>query len=218
MEESRGSSGIHHSSRREQQAAETRRLILTAARRLFSQQGYGATSIAQIAREAGVAIPTIYTSVGTKRDLLSSLNELAAADADVRQLVPRMLATQDPAELIALQTRLSRGLSEKAGDIIRAMETAATADPDLAGPYQAGTQRHRSGTRATIVRLANLGALRDAMTIDHAAALMDVMLTAGSWRTLTEFHGLSFDEAENLLTDSLTRLLIGQWPRHSDER
>ena len=138
MEESRGEPRPRLSGRREQQAAETRVLILTAARQLFAKHGYGATSVAQIAREAGVAIPTIYTSVGTKLDLLASLNELVARDANVADLEPRLRATQDPAELLSLQVRLSRGLNEKAGDILRAMETAATAEPKMAGPYQRG--------------------------------------------------------------------------------
>ncbi len=57
--------------RRELAAAETQRVIVDTASRLFLDHGYNATSIAQIAAEAGVALQTIYNSVGSKRELLS---------------------------------------------------------------------------------------------------------------------------------------------------
>ncbi len=210
MEESRASGAQRSGSRREQQAAETRVLILNAARHLFAKHGYGATSIAQIARDAGVAIPTIYTSVGTKLDLLGSLNEIVARDAGVDDLIPRLMAEQDPFEVIALQVQLSRRLNENAGDILRAMETAATAEPKMAGPYQAGIQRHRAGMRSTVNLLLKLGALRDGLDVDRASALMDLLLAPSSWRTLTEGQGLSFAAADALLYDTLCRALIGQ--------
>jgi AcrR family transcriptional regulator len=44
-------------------AAETRKQILAAAQALFVAQGYGATSVAQIADQAGVALKTVYLGV-----------------------------------------------------------------------------------------------------------------------------------------------------------
>ncbi|MEV0234115.1 helix-turn-helix domain-containing protein [Nonomuraea sp. NPDC050786] len=54
--------------------ARTRQLasqeILETALRLFTEQGYDQTSIAQIAREAGVSQRTLFRYFGTKEDLL----------------------------------------------------------------------------------------------------------------------------------------------------
>ena len=44
-------------------------MIVEAASRLFLESGYHATSIGQIATEAGVAVQTIYNTIGSKRDL-----------------------------------------------------------------------------------------------------------------------------------------------------
>jgi AcrR family transcriptional regulator len=49
--------------------------ILRTALRLFTQQGYDATTIAQIAREAGVSQRTLFRYFGTKEDLIGGSGE-----------------------------------------------------------------------------------------------------------------------------------------------
>ncbi len=66
---------------RDLSAESTQRAIVETASRLFLEKGYNATSITRIAREAGVAVQTIYNSVGAKRDLLSRVLDFAAAGA-----------------------------------------------------------------------------------------------------------------------------------------
>ncbi|HEX7739487.1 MAG TPA: helix-turn-helix domain-containing protein, partial [Marmoricola sp.] len=56
----------HRPNRREVAAAATREEVLRAARRLFVEHGYAATTINQVAAEAGVAVQTVYSSVGGK--------------------------------------------------------------------------------------------------------------------------------------------------------
>ncbi len=51
----------------------TRDRILKTARHLFAAKGYGSTSTAQIAKEAGIAEGTIFRYFPTKRDLLIEL-------------------------------------------------------------------------------------------------------------------------------------------------
>ncbi len=194
--------------RREQQAAETRRLIVDAARRLFAIRGYGATSIAAIAEEAGVAVPTIYASVGTKLRLLELLNDRIDDEAGVGELIPQLLACGDPIEMLRLQTLLSRRLNEHAGDLIAALRSAATVEPEMAEPYATGIRRHRDGMRATADRLAQLNALRPNITPASAAALLDIHLSPDTWSALTTGHGLSWDDAEDLTLAALARLLL----------
>src|SRR6202048_3214175 len=61
---------------RRPKAQATRRRILDAARRLFVERGYVATTIEAIAGEAGVAVPTVYLAFGTKRALLVELLDI----------------------------------------------------------------------------------------------------------------------------------------------
>ena len=58
---------------RQRQAQETRRAIAGAARSLFAEHGYAATSIDAVAEEAGVAARTVYAIFGTKKAILGAL-------------------------------------------------------------------------------------------------------------------------------------------------
>src|SRR5690349_3209183 len=83
---------------REEQAAATRRRIADAARRLFAERGYSTTSLAEVAREAGVAARTVYTVFGTKREILSAICEAWLEDARARERAQEVLALEDAAE------------------------------------------------------------------------------------------------------------------------
>ena len=69
--------------RRAVQAEQTRLEILGAARRQFALHGYAATSVKDIATEAGVSVQTVYDSVGSKAELVRRLNDLIDAEAGV---------------------------------------------------------------------------------------------------------------------------------------
>src|ERR1700761_1448886 len=76
----------YRSSVREEQARRTRLAILDAARLLFTEQGYAATTIAQIAAKASVAVDTVYAAAGTKPVLARLLLETSISGTD--QAVP----------------------------------------------------------------------------------------------------------------------------------
>ena len=60
----------------------TRRRVVGAAHRLFVDKGYVATTIADIAEEAGVAIQSVYKAGKSKADLLHAAVDLAVAGDD----------------------------------------------------------------------------------------------------------------------------------------
>ena len=72
--------------RRQAMADQTRRDILHTARELFARQGYAATSVTDIAREAGVAVQTIYARLGSKRGMLMALIDLIDQEAGAGDL------------------------------------------------------------------------------------------------------------------------------------
>jgi AcrR family transcriptional regulator len=71
----------YRSAVRAEQAEQTRRAILLAARDLFSSQGYGVT-VAQVAQRAGVAVDTVYASVGRKPALVLAVIDMVLGGVD----------------------------------------------------------------------------------------------------------------------------------------
>jgi AcrR family transcriptional regulator len=69
-----------------------RQAILTAARELFASQGYEETTIAEIARAAGMAVGTVYLYFQNKHDIL--VDVCLALNAEVAQVIqsPEILA------------------------------------------------------------------------------------------------------------------------------
>lgn len=88
-----------------------RQAILYAARELFASQGYDDTTIAEIARAAGVAVGTVYLYFENKHDILVEV--CLALNADIAKVIqsPEILALpvrQVPRAIIEESYRISR--------------------------------------------------------------------------------------------------------------
>ena len=194
--------------RREKQAAQTRRDILDAALRLFAERGYARTSIAEIAAAAGVAVPTLYTSIGTKPALLRLLLDTVDEQAGVAELARRLHTETNPATVIELEVQISRQVVERSGDIIRALASAAAVEAEMAETYAAGNARHRAGAKSTVDRLVRLKALRPGLSPAEATAIVAVMTSTAVYEMLTSDFGWSFDQCARWLTASLSAQLL----------
>ncbi|WP_051579684.1 TetR family transcriptional regulator [Pseudonocardia acaciae] len=88
-------------SRRERKKRQTRRLLAETAIKLFGEQGYEQTTVAQIAATADVATKTFFNYFPSKEDVLF-------ADDEERNVVPlRVIAERRPGEPVAdLLTRV----------------------------------------------------------------------------------------------------------------
>jgi len=76
------------------EAAGTREKILRRAQRLFARKGYGATSLRELARMAGVRLFTIQHHFGSKQQLYAEI--IRRWDQEVQELLSRVLT--EPAE------------------------------------------------------------------------------------------------------------------------
>jgi len=92
-------------------ARDKRQAILSAARELFARQGYEESTIAEIARAAGVAVGTVYLYFQSKHDIL--LDVCLALNEEVAQAIrsPANLELpirQVPRAIIEATFRISR--------------------------------------------------------------------------------------------------------------
>jgi AcrR family transcriptional regulator len=195
-------------SRRQRQAEATRRDIQLAARRLFAERGYAATSVGEIAREADVAVQTIYSSIGQKAAVVVSLVDLIDEEADIGPLLAELPDLDDPAAVVGLMTRVTRRINERCGDIIAVLRSAAPSEPGAFEAGQEGRRRHRFGARRIATRLDEIGGLRDGVSRDHAADVLTLLTSSETWMQLRREHGWSYDRCERWLRAALERLLL----------
>src|SRR5512143_3769598 len=71
----------YDASGRRQRAQENQERVLEVARRLFAERGYAETTIEMIAREATIAVPTVFAMFQSKRGVLAGLlNRLVSGE------------------------------------------------------------------------------------------------------------------------------------------
>jgi AcrR family transcriptional regulator len=198
----------YRSARRERQAQSTREDIVRAARSLFAERGYAATSMNDLAAAADVAVPTIYASVGSKRDLLIALLDLIDDEADVGPLNAQLADATTGDEVVYAGARITRQINERCGDIVGALHAAASTDPDVAAALEDGLRRHRDGTMRAAKKLGKLGALRDGLTVKRAGAIFSVVSAHGVYAELTHHHGWSWHDCEAWVARTLREQLL----------
>jgi AcrR family transcriptional regulator len=115
---------------RTESQARTRQLVLEAAERLFLANGFGATSLEDIAREAGFSKGAVYSNFAGKTDLFFAIVEGQFEDLSA-QLRAAVTAEEDPlAQLAAVGTWYQRFLQVEAGWSRSLPELAAIAAQD----------------------------------------------------------------------------------------
>jgi AcrR family transcriptional regulator len=96
--------------------------------RLFLEHGYGKVTVADIAREASLAVPTVYTSVGGKSAVLATLIDEAMRDPVVDETLSAIRECGSPLHVIAVTAHGVRVDNERYHDIVQVMTTAAAID------------------------------------------------------------------------------------------
>lgn len=198
----------YKSKRRQIQAESTRREILSAARWLFAERGYTPTTLDEIAAKAGVSVPTLYTSVGSKAKIARALIEFVNEEADIPENDRRQRAATTGPELIRANVHLTRVLNERCGDIIRAIASASASDPEVLPALEVGRDYHREGEYEIARRLSRMGALRSELGVEDAGAILSTMTSYEVWHLYVTLEGWSYDRVESWLVDSLIEMLV----------
>ena len=185
----------YESPRRREQAAATRRAILEAAQALFERDGYAATTIAAVAREAGVATKTVYLAFETKSGLLRALwHLLLRGDEDDIPIGERawyraMLDEPDPARRLAIGARGARTVKERAGGLLRVIRTAASVDADAAALWGRIESDFHTNQMAIVETVHRDGALRRGLGVARATDILWTLNHPDVWHLLVVERG-----------------------------
>ena len=204
----------YDASSRQEQARATRRAILTAARRLFLKRGYAATTMPEIAREADVAVDTVYASVGRKGALFRLLVETAisgadeAVEAEQRDYVRAIRAEPDPGRKLKICASALRQIHARLAPLFSVLQAAAPLDPDLKALWREIVERRAANMRLFADDLASTGRLRPELSPSEAADVIWSLNAPEYYVLLVEERGWSSERFERWLGDAWTRLLL----------
>jgi len=198
----------YNSPRRADAAAATRAAILTAARELFLADGYAGTTVPQIARAARVAVPTVYTSTGSKAEILAALIEPVVEDPAVAEVMAGIATCEDAVEIVTITGEGARLAHARNWDTVDRLFPQAQSEPAAAEMYQRVLVAYQQALGMVADRLAALGALRDGLTRDDAADRLWFYLGERAWTSLCRDRGWSFEQARDWLVAKLTAELL----------
>jgi len=201
------------SSRREGERA-TRQSILDAARRLFLEKGYAATTMPEIARAAGIALDTVYAAVGKKPSLFRLLVEVAisgsdrAVPAEERDYVRAIRQEADAARKLRIYAAALRTIQPRLAPLFRVLQGAAPLDPELDALWQGISKRRARNMRLLARDLAATGRLRPGLSVGRAADIIWSMNSPEFYLLLVGQRGWSPDAFERWLGDAWILLLL----------
>ena len=202
----------YDATRRRQAAAHTRAAILDAARQLFTERGYAATPMTAIADRAGVALDTIYASVGRKPELARLLIETAisgtdqAIPAEQRDYVRAIQAAPDAATKIAIYAAAVAAIAPRLALVLAIIQQAARDEPELARLWDQIAERRAANMRRFVADLATAAPLR--LDPDQAADIVWATNSAEMYHLLVGQRGWSPQRYERFLADTWRRLLL----------
>ena len=203
----------YDSSRRRAGAAVTRRGILAAAQRLFTADGYAATTMAQVAAEAGVSLKAVYLHFETKAGLLRALWDVALRgepDVAVAQQpwYQEVLDEPDPERKLRLNARNASAAKTRMADVLQVIRGSASADPDLAELWALIQSDFYANQRVIVQQLHDMRALRDGLTVDKGADILWTLNHPDVWLLLVTGRGWTPTEWEAWFGDAARSQLL----------
>ena len=164
----------------------TKAAVVDAARTLFAERGYAATTIEAISERSDTPQATIYRLFASKVGILKAVIDVSIAGDDEavamsdRPQVRELLADTDPRNQLDRFAALLAGVLARAAPLHRLLVDAARSDEGAAALLDEIARQRHDGQRRVARSLARSGALRpgvkerDAADIIHALASPEV--------------------------------------------
>lgn len=194
-------------------AAATRARMLAAARGLFVERGYQATTMQAIAAEAGVAVQTLYFTFATKRAILKELVDVeVAGDTEPIATLDRPWVAQaiaaPPAELLRCLVEATAQIHARVAPVLEVVRSAARVDPDIAELWRTNIAQRHTVLTTFAGALAAKTDLRAGINAARAADIALAVLAPETYHLLVEERGWTAHAWTEWASDALVRQLL----------
>lgn len=202
----------YDASRRREKARRNRVRIVDAAERRFLSDGYGMTTIAAVAGDAGVAVDTIYKTFGGKPGLVRAIRARALEGEGEVPAEERSDALHDrdsdPRKIIEAWGSLTAEVAPRVAPILLLIRSAAASDPEvLALAKEMDDDRLRRMTD-NARRLHAGGALRRGTSLLETADILWTYSSPELYELLVLRRGWSPKQYGRFVADAIINALV----------
>lgn len=187
--------------------------MLAAARELFVERGYAATTMKAIAERAGMAVQTLYFTFANKRAILVELLDTEiAGDSEPVSTMERPWFTQAlaaaPREQIQRQVAAAADILARVAPLLEVVRSAAATDSELAEIWRTNVEQRLTVQQRLAAELAAKTPLRQGVSVDRAADIALALTAPETYRLLVGERGWSSRDWQRWVTDTLTAQLL----------
>ena len=196
-----------------------RRAVVDAARTLFLDRGYGATTIDAISERSDIPTATVYRLFGSKLGILKALLDVSIVGDDEavamtdRPEVRSLLADPDPAERVAGFVHLAARINQRTATIYRILVSAAASHPDAAALLDDLTRQRQEGQGHIARSLASADALTPGVRQRDAADIIHALMSPEVYGLLVVDRGWPIERYESWLARTLVDQLLASRAR-----
>ena len=215
MAKSNSSKRKYDSTRRQAQAGETRRQILEAAHKLFIKHGYAGATIEAIAKEAGVALKTVYAVFKNKWKILVTLLNNSSSNSGEENIPmferagPKAVSQErDQRRQLQMFAQVIANNMEGAAYISEIMQAAAKTEADVDKMVQNLNKQRWQHMAVAVQQIVTNGPLQEKMDEAHATDIVWTLTSPEVFLLLTRDRGWSKEKYAEWLADTLTRTLL----------
>lgn len=199
-----------------------RAAVVEAARSLFVERGFAATTVEAISERSDVPAATVYRLFSSKLGILRELLDVSVTGADeaaaaaAAPLAPladqpaarALFAEADPAAQLTGFAAVCREVNERTEPLYRILVSAAASDPEAALLLAERTRLRGEGQDRIARTLARAGALRPGLREREAADIVHALMSPEVYRLLVVDRGWRPPRYERWLAESLIGQLL----------
>jgi AcrR family transcriptional regulator len=208
----------YDNSRRLAQVGAARLRVIGAAKALFIESGYPATTLESVAEEADVSLPTLYRLFGSKRALLGAVLDTSFGGDDEpiafgdRPAVQAARSEPDPVRMVEAFGRILGELMERTSAILYVLDTAAQLDPEAHELLEEIRRQRHTGQSRIVAALVDRRALDPDLDPSRAADMVYAFMSPDVHRILTVERGWTAEDYEAWVVRCLRSLLRTEPP------
>jgi AcrR family transcriptional regulator len=204
----------YDSTRRQAQARQTRLAVLDAARARFVEHGYAATTMAEVATDAGVSVETVYKAFRNKPGLVKAVLDVSIVGDDdpislmERDTIQRIRAEPDPRKKLRAYAAHLAEVAPRTFLVQLVVREAAAADPGAADVWEQLQSERLTGMTHLAGELESGGHLRRGISIEHARDVLWVHNSVELWHLLVIQRGWETDRYGRWIGEQLVAALL----------